>query len=213
MILPFSLVTAFNWIIFVLIMVSICRHSHNPATNKKEGSKIKALQKKFIIAVTLAIVFGLGWGLGLVATSLPVKELTFTFQILFSVFVGSQGILLFLLYGVRNQDIRNIWIQCFAAVGRKSRFTSVISSIKILSAGPESLRDTKNKSTLPLKKDEYPSAIESTYSKQPHQSSVGGSIAMEMVSASKDDCGQGEGDIQQVSFEDGKQEHICDDIC
>ena len=48
----------------------------------------------FTIAARLAVVFGLGWALGLAATSLPVKELTLTF---------------FALHGVRNQDIRMLW--------------------------------------------------------------------------------------------------------
>ena len=205
---------------FVLIIVSICNHTQSPVADKKEGFKIKAMQTNFTIAATLAVVFGLGWGLGLAATSLPVKELTLTFQILFSVFVGAQGILLFLLHGVRNQDIRKVWVQCFAAIGRKSRLASVISSTKTSSAGgsagPESLRAARNTSgvsTLPRTKDEYPSAIDNTYSKQPYQSSVGDSIAMEMVpyAAGKGDWGQSKGGLQQVSFIDSYEEHIYDD--
>ena len=216
MILPVSLVIIFNWIMFVLIMVSICGHTQGPVTDKKEGSKIKAMQTNFTIAVTLSVVFGLGWALGLAATSLPVKELTLMFQILFSIFVGAQGVLLFLLHGVRNQDIRKVWIQCFAMIGRKSRLTSIISSTKTSSAGPESLRATRNTSgvsTLPRKRDESASAVENTYSTQPYQSSMGGSVAMEMVPASKGQWGQSEGGLQQVSYVDDDEEHIYDDAC
>ena len=215
MILPFSLVTIFNWIMFVLIMISICGHTQAPVANKKEGSKIKAMQTNFTIAATLAVVFGLGWGLGLAATGLPVKELTLTFQILFSIFVGIQGTLLFLLHGVRNKDIRNIWIQCFAAIGCKSRLTNVISSTKTSSAGPESSQATRNTfgvSTLPREKVEYPSAIENAYSEQPIQSPMGGSVAMEMVPAGNGDWGQSKGSLQQVSFVDSDEEHIYDDV-
>ena len=168
----------------------------------------------FTIAATLAVVFGLGWAFGLIATSLPVKELTLTFQILFSIFVGAQGILLFLLHGVRNQDIRKVWIQCFAAIGHKSRLISVISSTKTSSAGTESLQATKNTSgvsTLPSKKDEHQSAVENRYGKQPYQSSMGGSIATEMVQTSKGDWGQSEGGLQQAVK--GDEEHIYDDAC
>ena len=139
MIVPFILVTIFNWIMFVLIMGSICSHTKGPITDKKEGSKTKIMKTNFTIAATLAVVFGLGWALGLVATSLPVKELTLTFQILFSLFVGAQGLLLFLLHGLRNQDIRKAWIQCFATIGRKSHLISVIPSTKTSSTGTESL--------------------------------------------------------------------------
>ena len=207
MIVPFILVTIFNWIMFVLIMGSICSHTKGPITDKKEGSKTKIMKTNFTIAATLAVVFGLGWALGLVATSLPVKELTLTFQILFSLFVGAQGLLLFLLHGLRNQDIRKAWIQCFATIGRKSHLISVIPSTKTSSTGTESLRATRNTSgvsTLPRKKDEHQSAIENTYSKRPD-------VAMEMVPASKGDWGQSEGDQQQVSFDD--EEHIYDDAC
>ena len=214
MILPFSLVTIFNWIMFVLIMISICSHTQAPVASKKEGSKMKAMQTHFTIAATLAVVFGLGWALGLAATSLPVKELTLIFQILFSIFVGAQGVLLFLLHGVRNQDIRKTWIKCFTVIGHKSHIASVISSTKTSSIGQESLRATRNTSglsSLPHKGDEYPSAIENAYDKQPYQSSMGGNVAMEMVPAGNSVWGQSEGDLQQVSYADSDEEHIYDD--
>ena len=160
------------------------------------------------------VVFGLGWALGLAATSFPVKELTFILQILFSVFVGIQGVLLFLLHGVRNKDIRKVWIQCFAVIGRNSRLASVISSTKTSSAGPESLGATRNTSgisALPHKRDEYSSAAENAYCQQPYQSSKGGSIAMEMVLAGDSDWGQSERNFQKVSFADSDEEHIYDD--
>ena len=122
-----------------------------------------------------------------------------------------------MLHGVRNQDIRKVWIQCFAAIGRKSRLVSVISSTKTSSAGTESLRATKNTSgvsTLPRKKDEHQSAVENMYDKQPYQSSMGGSVATEMVQAGKSDWGQSEGGLKQVSFVKGDdEEHIYDDAC
>jgi hypothetical protein len=214
MILPFSLVTIFNWIMFVLIMISICGHTQAPVADKKEGSKIKTMQTHFTIAATLAVVFGLGWALGLAATSLPVKELTLTFQILFSIFVGVQGVLLFLLHGVRNQDIRKTWMKCFTAVGRKSHLASVLSSTKTSSLGQESSRATRNTSgvsNVPPKRDGYPSAIENAYDKQPYQSSMGGNVVMEMVPAGNSDWGQSEGALQQVSYVDSDEEHIYDD--
>ena len=162
---------------FVIIMISICSHTQGPVTDKKEGFKIKALQTNFTITATLAVVFGLGWGLGLAATSLPVKELTLIFQILFSIFVGTQGVLIFLLHGVRNQDIRKIWIQCFAAIGQKTHLVSILSSTKASSVGSETSRATRNVSGVSkLQPCKNPSAIEMTYCKQ---ASVGGSTAME----------------------------------
>ena len=218
MILPFAIVTIFNWIMFVLIMVSIYRHTQGPVTDKNKGSsKLKALQTKFKIAVTLAVVFGLGWALGLAATSLPVKELTLTFQILFSVFVGAQGMLLFLLHGMRNQDIRTVWIQCFAAIGRKSHLANMMSSTKTSSVhhGSESLQATGSASGhgILTTSEKKRSAMDSTYSKEPYQSSVRGSEAIEMFPASQGDWGQSEGGLEQASFADGEKEHVNDNSC
>ena len=205
MIVPFILVTIFNWIMFVLIMASICSHTKGPITDKKEGFRIKIMKTNFTIAAILAVVFGLGWALGLVATSLPMKELTLTFQILFSLFVGAQGLLLFLLHGLRNQDIRKAWIQCFATIGRKSHLISVISSTKTGTESLQATRNTSGVSSLPCKKDEHQSAIEITYSKQ-------SDVAMEILPAGKGDWGQSEGDHQQVSFVSGDEEHIYDNV-
>ena len=98
------------------------------------------MKKHFIIALSLAIVFGLGWGFGLAATSHPIKELTFTFQIVFSLFVGSQGILIFLLHGIRNKDARTLWKQCFIRIGGDSLIDNIVSLTKSSSAAPQSLR-------------------------------------------------------------------------
>ena len=78
---------------------------------KSAGSKgvLMEVRRNLVIAVGLAVLFGLGWGLGLAATSTQVKELTFTFQIAFSVFVGSQGILIFFFHCIRSKESLNHW--------------------------------------------------------------------------------------------------------
>ena len=98
-------------------MVSICKHSQGTISSTKDTSKLESLKKHFTIAITLAVVFGLGWAFGLAATSLPIKELTFTFQVLFSLFVGLQGFLIFLFHGIRNKDARNAWKRLFGIMG------------------------------------------------------------------------------------------------
>ena len=93
---------------FIVIMVSLCKHS---TAGKGSGTKnlVKYVKKRLIIAVGLATLFGLGWGFGLAASSTPVKELTFAFQIVFSVFVGLQGVLFFILHGIRSPIVRGQW--------------------------------------------------------------------------------------------------------
>ena len=114
---------------FVIIMVSICKHSRSIENSKREG-KLKSRRDNLIIAVTLALVFGLGWAIGLAATSLPIKEITFIFQIMFCILVGAQGVLIFFLQGVRNKDFRRFWRQIFYTVVHKTHLSSVLTSIK-----------------------------------------------------------------------------------
>ena len=142
--MPFGLVYITNWIMFVIIMASICKHTRG--ADHKKGHKVSAIRKNVVIALTLATIFGLGWGIGLASTSGPIRELTRTFQIIFSVLVGLQGALIFMLHGVRNQDVRNLWKQCFARIGGKSLINSILSSTKSSSAGIQSLRGTMSAS-------------------------------------------------------------------
>ena len=129
---------------FVIIMTSICKHAQGAITSTKETNKLESTKKHFTIAITLAVMFGLGWAFGLAATSLPIKELTFTFQILFSVFVGLQGFLIFLLHGIRNKDARKLWKQWFRIVGGKSLFSSNTTTKTSSAGGLKSLHSTNS---------------------------------------------------------------------
>lgn len=128
-ILPFVAVYIFNWIVFVLIMISICKHKQNQNSLKEKthADVIKDLKIKFIIALSLAVVLGLGWGFGLIATSSGIDELTFTFQIIFGIFVGSQGVLIFFLHGVRSEDFRKFWTRLVPGIQKRSTMSTISS--------------------------------------------------------------------------------------
>ena len=164
MILPFSVIYIFNWIMFFLIITSICCRGLETDV-KDTGSQIKAYKAKFTIAAILAVMFGLGWTLGLAATSVPVKEFSLTFQILFSIFVGAQGVLIFFLHGVRNQDIRKLWKWWLIVLGNKSRLSTILSSFPGSEAGRTS-GDSSDLSTLPRKKDASTPATVVYFNKQ-----------------------------------------------
>lgn len=156
-IFPFVVVYILNWIMFIIIMVSICKHTRSIKKSKDDRSTLQSTRKNFTIAMTLAIVFGLGWAFGLTATSLPVKEITFIFQIFFCVLVGAQGVLLFFFHGVRNKDFRSFWRRLFHFIGHKTHLSYVFTSTKS-STAPESMQhaygtDLPALSTLPKKKD------------------------------------------------------------
>ena len=79
----------------------------------------RVLKQNFIIAVGLSLLFGLGWGFGLTATSSNTQEVTFAFQVIFSLFVSSQGILIFFFHGLRSPDFRQVWQSIFCLLQKK----------------------------------------------------------------------------------------------
>ena len=101
-------------------MVSLIKRSVNFKEKADFKDKLKSAKKKVAIAVGLATLFGLGWGFGLAASGTTVNELTFTFQLLFSLFVGLQGVILFILHGVRKPEARGQWKVWLTKISSKS---------------------------------------------------------------------------------------------
>ena len=89
-------------------------------TKSTNPDKLQEAKKKAFIAIGLATVLGLGWGFGLLATSSDLRGLTLAFQIIFSIFVGCQGLLLFVLHGLRSAEARKEWKMWFSTVSNKS---------------------------------------------------------------------------------------------
>ncbi len=129
-ILPFVIIYILNWIVFVAIMVSICKHFRNLQSLNESSvcQQLRNFKKNLVIAMCLSVVLGLGWGLGLVSTSSGLVELSFTFQVIFSIFVGSQGVLIFIIYGLRSTEFRQTWIKLFSSC--RSNTDNFVSSEK-----------------------------------------------------------------------------------
>ena len=89
-------------------------------TKSTNPDKLQEAKKKAFIAIGLATVLGLGWGFGLLATSSDLRGLTLAFQIIFSIFVGCQGLLLFVLHGLRSAEARKEWKLWLSKISNKS---------------------------------------------------------------------------------------------
>lgn len=109
---------------FITITVCLVKDAHR--SKRVTPSKKKKFKKHFLLALGLSLVFGLGWGFGLLATSSNVPELTFAFQIIFSIFVGSQGVLIFLFHVVRPSRVRQQW-KSWLCCGKRSKSLLVSS--------------------------------------------------------------------------------------
>ena len=131
----------------VSLVRKTCQYVNIGAAEMKNLAEVKRLT---VIALTLSVVFGLGWGLGLAATSSDIEELTFTLQLLFSIFVGSQGILIFIIYGLRSQEVHSVWktLCCVACNHLNKNYNHSRPTSKIVTAGKSSVLTSKEDSHL-----------------------------------------------------------------
>ena len=133
-------------------MISICKHTRR--RHNKE-STLAFVWKNAIIALTLAILFGLGWGLGLAASGTPSEEATFILQLLFTIFVGCQGILIFVLHGVRKAEVRGEWkkwlskAMCRTYCLHSTKLDSTASPSRSYVTSPSNLKVVSKTGTLP----------------------------------------------------------------
>ena len=67
-----------------------------------------SLKQQFMIALTLSLLFGLGWGIGLLATRelYTVKAIGDVFASLFIILTAFQGIFIFLMFCVKSNEVR-----------------------------------------------------------------------------------------------------------
>ena len=60
LILPFLLINIFNWSVFIIIMVSLTKHSVNLKEKADVKDQLESIKKQLAIAVGLTTLFGLG---------------------------------------------------------------------------------------------------------------------------------------------------------
>ena len=133
-IVPIVLIFIFNWILYITIMVSVCHRFRSTARVTNTSLSLRKLART---ATVLSVVLGLGWAFGLVQTSAPIASndaarvaLT-VFQVLFSLLVGLQGILMFGFYGIDNKKVREVWLKCFFRGESKKVLVDLFSSSQL----------------------------------------------------------------------------------
>ena len=121
MIVPFLIIYMFNWVVFIIIIVSLLQKTFQSDIKTKNNNNITFVCQQLSIAVTLSIMFGLGWGIGLLATqdihtNKTVRDL---FAALFVIITGFHGLLIFIMHCLRSKEVRNTWKRWFyGAIGK-----------------------------------------------------------------------------------------------
>ena len=111
---------------FTIIVVSTCKDANSTTESSvQEKEEHRRNTKNFIVAIGLSITYGLGWVFGFLATTDGITELTLIiFQSFFTVIITIHGIVLFITYGICNQEIHNLWKRILFSVSRRIRRVS-----------------------------------------------------------------------------------------
>ena len=103
MVVPFLIFYIFNWIIFGVIFVSLI-HKRFHSSVKKTDKKLKNyfLHQQLIVVTSLSVLFGFGWGIGLLATqdahsSETVRDILSAMFVLITAF---HGLFIFIMNGI-----------------------------------------------------------------------------------------------------------------
>ena len=107
-----------------------------------------------MIAITLSILFGLGWGLGLFVTEDIYKSKT-VHNVLASIFVfwtGFHGLFLFIIYCLRSKEVWFVWKNVFFCKNGKEFSTSNFNRIHKTSTGTTTMMS--HNLAVSLKKDQ-----------------------------------------------------------
>ena len=101
---PFGILYIFNWIVYVIVIVSLVRR---PNIRKEGKLKNKQLKENFTVSAMLSVLFGLGWGCGLLAsTDVKVDYVRIPFEWVFTILSCAQGVIIFYIYCLRQPEIQ-----------------------------------------------------------------------------------------------------------
>ncbi len=108
------LTVCFNAYIFARVMYKLS-YGRVQSSSTRNTSRMSEMKTRARRAFTLSSLLGLTWVFGIL--SLIHQDAAFTFQILFAIFTSLQGLFVFIMFGVLNNEIRGIWKVWFCYEG------------------------------------------------------------------------------------------------
>ena len=99
LLLPVALILLVNFVVLIMVMRSLIQKNNPKISSTKSG------KANVRIAFTCATRLGLTWVLGLLA----IREMTYSFQLLFAIFNSVQGFFVFVFYTLMNKDAQKEW--------------------------------------------------------------------------------------------------------
>lgn len=106
------LLLVFNFIIFTLVLQKLtCRRTSSNKTADKT-----VIFNRAVNALAISGLLGLTWVFGFFTIF---NEYNLVFQVLFAVCNSFQGLFIFMLFCVRQKEVRDSWKKCFACAPRR----------------------------------------------------------------------------------------------
>ena len=124
LLVPFGIIYIMNWVIFILIFASLlCRPNVRKETSNQ--GKLRKLKENFTIALGLSLLFGMGWAVGLLASSDVHAAVRYPAEWIFTLMTAFLGVYLFLLYILRSSEARGFWMRWLLCQRKKSPLVGV----------------------------------------------------------------------------------------
>ncbi|XP_071497049.1 uncharacterized protein [Diadema antillarum] len=104
-ILPIGLILVFNFIIFLVVVRRLCTSNLGgtvPSEKEDKAARYRQLRARLLNAFSISVLLGLTWVFGFLA----IEDAAYIFQLLFCVINSLQGLVVFILFCVRQEDVR-----------------------------------------------------------------------------------------------------------
>lgn len=113
-------------------MVSLCRHA---ISSKTGTTRRRTIFSHLLIAAILSLLFGLGWAFGFIGTTSLPSSVYIPAQYIFSIFIGIQGVLIFILHAIRSADSREEWRRWWYTLTCRSEIYHVRRTMSVTGSG------------------------------------------------------------------------------
>ena len=138
---PVGLILTINLVIFVLVTYRLTCGRWEISANKNADLKERRSEnwRLFNRLISLTLLLGLTWVFGFLA----IGGARFFFNVLFLIFNSLQGLFIFLMFGVRQEPVREQWLKLFNCCrckykkmdGRRSNSGSYSNPTKSMDSG------------------------------------------------------------------------------
>ena len=124
-------------------MFSLIKKARNRLAKVKTKQRVAEVKQQLRIAMTVSVLFGLGWGFGLGASNaVSIEAIRYIFNIIFTILIAFQGFFVFLLYVLLSPIARNEWRRWILRKEPKKKGYLDTSSTGHTRRGPHSKRTT-----------------------------------------------------------------------